>query len=472
MSRVLVPLLRSSWRTLRLRPLVLRRDYSVPIRNVASNPKSNPFTAQDGLVDYADKYLHGPAPEGVKIMENQMNVTIDGNRRWFRYGFLRDACKCPLCVDQHSKQRKFRLTDIPHYITPRSVKWDGKKLEVQWANDIKGFDPEHTSVYEAVKLQVPQPNPPKSDTGRHRKRMMWTAKSMEELQHWISYEDYMNDEKKFITAMRNLSLLGIIFVKDIPDSREMVEKIATRMGPLRNTFYGPTWDVRSVPEAKNVAYTNVFLGFHMDLMYMNEPPGYQLLHCLENSCDGGESLFTDSFRAANEIRSQRPDLFQYLTEFRLNYEYDHKEHVYNNSWPVVEMEDGNLSKSIARVNYSPPFQGPSIANMMNHERYAEFTRALKQFTYEIERKRNIFQLKLNPGECVIFENRRVLHARNQFNTEQGKRWLAGAYVDEDALLSTFRTCRNADSRLWGKPIERPVESGSVPPSAEGVSEGQ
>ncbi|GFF67187.1 trimethyllysine dioxygenase, mitochondrial [Aspergillus lentulus] len=453
MSRVLRPLVRLPWRSIPLRPFLARRSYSTPSTGQAQGLKTdyldlNRVISKYGYTDYAQEYLKKPAPEGIRLVKAKMDVMIDGEPRGFRYMLLRDACKCNLCVDEHSKQRKFRTTDIPPLIVPRDVQWDGKELQIKWSTDIEGWGPDHVSKYDVAMFKDHRANPPRSDTGTMRRRFLWDKKAMEESQYWVSYEDYMNDETAFVKSMRQLALMGIIFVKDIPDSREMVEKIATKMGPLRNTFYGQTWDVRSVPEAKNVAYTNVSLGFHMDLMYMNEPPGFQLLHCLENSCDGGESLFVDSFRVADLVRWKHPERFEDLTRLHLNYEYNHKEHIYNNSWPVLETEDGDPKKRIVHVNYSPPFQAPVISDEHIHKHWPEYRRALATFASEIERPYNVFQLKLNPGECVIFENRRILHARNQFNTEQGKRWLAGAYVDEDAVLSTFRKCRNAQYPTW------------------------
>ncbi|EAW19063.1 putative Gamma-butyrobetaine hydroxylase subfamily [Aspergillus fischeri NRRL 181] len=453
MSRVLRPLVRLPWRSIPLRPFLARRSYSAPSTEQAQGlktdyPDLNRVISKRNHGDYSQEYLGKPAPEGVRLLRAKLDVMIDGEARRFRYLLLRDACKCNLCVDEHSKQRKFRTSDIPSAIVPRDVQWDGKELQIKWATDIEGWGPDHVSKYDVAMFKDHRANPPKSDTGKMRRRFLWDKKTMEGRQYWVSYEDYMNDETAFITSMRHLALMGIIFVKDIPDSREMVEKIATKMGPLRNTFYGPTWDVRSVPEAKNVAYTNVSLGFHMDLMYMNEPPGFQLLHCLENSCDGGESLFVDSFRVADSMRWRCPERFEDLTKLHLNYEYNHKEHIYNNSWPVLETEDGDPKNRIVHVNYSPPFQAPIILDEDIHANWPGYRRALTAFASEIERPYNVFQLKLKPGECVIFENRRVLHARNQFNTEQGKRWLAGAYVDEDAVLSTFRKCRNVQYHTW------------------------
>jgi gamma-butyrobetaine dioxygenase len=45
---------------------------------------------------------------------------------------------------------------------------------------------------------------------------------------------------------------------------------------------------------------------------------------------------------------------------------------------------------------------------------------------------------LNAGDLIVFDNRRILHARNAFNLETGHRHLQGCYVDKDELLSRIR----------------------------------
>lgn len=432
-SRVTVPLARP----------ISRRTYSIAAAHPApTNPSASPkhTTSNDTLPQ-----LETPVPDNIKLQPKRLSIGSQGN--WYLYTLLRDSCKCPTCVDQHSKQRNFRTTDIPADIRPRSLKWVDGKLEVQWANDIKGYDAAHTSTYDPAVLRNPTAIARRGDGGLSRKRVTWNREAMRQVQHWISYEDYINDEAKFATAMHQLALTGLIFVKGIPDSREMVEKIATRMGPLRNTFYGPTWDVRSVPQAKNVAYTNVFLGFHMDLMYMNEPPGFQLLHCLQNSCDGGESLFVDGFYIARRLALTNPTAYRRLTQLRLNYEYNHQDHKYNNQWPVFEVDPAAPDR-LLHINYSPPFQGPLHHSHQDAARLEPQLKALREFSDLLEDERNTFELKLNPGECVIFENRRVLHARRQFNTASGSRWLAGAYVDEDAVVSRFNVSRSKQKDGW------------------------
>lgn len=361
------------------------------------------------------------------------------------YTYLRDLCKCPQCVDRYSKQRNIRTNDIPTDIRPRHIKWDGEHLEIQWATDIPGASPDHISRWHHSYLQKPTLNTHDLHNALN-KPVTWDRKNMEKHQHWVSYEDYMTNDAKFAASMRNLQYAGLVFVKDIPDSREEVEKIATRIGPLRNTFYGMTWDVRTVPEATNVAYTNQFLGYHMDLMYMNEPPGYQFLHCLENSCDGGESLFADAFRAASKMRRSHPKEFKELTERKMGYEYVHDDQIYYNERPVFELDES--SKHLRHVNYSPPFQ--SAIPIRGKLRFQPLKEALDVFTQMLESNEMTFDLKLNPGECVIFDNRRIVHARRHFNTSTGSRWLAGAYVDTDAVLSRFNvTSKKQPDAWWG-----------------------
>ncbi|OJD10389.1 hypothetical protein AJ78_08577 [Emergomyces pasteurianus Ep9510] len=404
----------------------------------------------------------------VKAPNNQF-VRIDSIR-------LRDACTCPKCIDQSTKQREFRMSDIPDDISARTVEVTDGQLVVTWRNDIPGYDESHVSTFSPHQLSI-LCAVEKFFRAKEGRRTSWNKSILDQCQHWVSFQDYMEDDSKFFLAMRSLKHLGIFFVKDIPESTEMVEKIATRMGPLRNSFYGQTWDVRSVPDAKNVAYTNKHLDFHMDLLYMKDPPGYQLLHCLKNSFSGGESLFADTFQAAVRLLRNEPDLFNSLCKTPTRFEYKNNNQHYQQSHPAIEIEGGeqflnnppkhNPVPYVNYVNYSPPFQAPShISKHLADDRDVKLhLKAMKAFAAELAKPENIFQVKLEPGQCVIFQNRRVVHARSAFDLSEsgeedstGERWLRGAYVDEDALRSKFRLLSEQDPHSWmNHPARRLVE---------------
>lgn len=363
------------------------------------------------------------------------------------FAYLRDACICPSCKDPLNKSRSFRTSDIPKDIRPKWVRWGGSDLSIRWTNDIPGSPSDHTSVWSYDFLKQPIADP--HDQRFSNAPLIWSNQKMTSHQHWVSFKDYVNNDFEFSAAMYNLKRMGLIFLKDIPNSREMLEKIATRMGPLRNTFYGSTFDVRTVPKANNVAYTNQFLGFHMDLMYMTEPPGYQLLHCLENSCSGGESLFADAFRAAAVMREEHQEQYKLLSEQCLGYEYNHEHNIYYNERPIFELD--SKTKDVLHVNYSPPFQSviPSPDGKNHDPRYVrKLVEALDLFAKVLESEKSLFEMKLKPGMCVIFNNRRIVHARRQFNTSEGSRWLVGGYVDTDALLSRFAVSKRKHPEAW------------------------
>lgn len=72
-------------------------------------------------------------------------------------------------------------------------------------------------------------------------------------------------------AIDQLVRYGILFVTGVPnqdtgDETCELRKLGESFGELRSTFYGMVWDVVNRKESKNIAYTNLDLGLHMDLL--------------------------------------------------------------------------------------------------------------------------------------------------------------------------------------------------------------
>ena len=49
-----------------------------------------------------------------------------------------------------------------------------------------------------------------------------------------------------------------------------------------------------------------------------------------------------------------------------------------------------------------------------------------------------YVFKMEPGDCQVFDNRRVLHARAAFDPNSGPRHLQGTYVERDDFMSRLR----------------------------------
>ena len=362
---------------------------------------------------------------------------------------LRDTCQCSQCIDLSTRQRDFNYAEIPSNIEVSSIEPDleTETWKVSWINDIPGYT-NHTSVFTQSSLvQLLDGIPAGLDV--QRSLSIWDSKTFASETKDIDYSSLLKDDDTLATALSLLQTHGLVFVTNIPDHEEAVRHLTVRLtGLYRNTFYGESWDVRSVPQAKNVAYTSKYLGFHMDLLYMKESPGLQLLHCLQNSCTGGESEFADTFRAVDLLRKEEPRYVETLVRSKIRYGYQNDGHFYSDDKPVIKLSQGkhlpsvdvrgasdpDFMQDVECVYWSPPFIN-SIAGAADGDTLEEFIEASKAFAEVLQRPELIYETKLPAGTCAVFDNLRVVHARKAFDMNSGKRWLKGIYGDRQDLLS-------------------------------------
>ncbi|KAL2066517.1 hypothetical protein VTL71DRAFT_2588 [Oculimacula yallundae] len=399
-------------------------------------------TKKSERVRSEEEWQTARSPDGNPDM-NLEYVKIGDTPGSFHPAFLRDACPCPKCIDPSTTQKRFQTTDIPADIKAESVEpQENGDVIIKWQNDIPGFA-DHVSTIPASFFKSCN-----SKSARLKSRCMqgkariWDNDRITEELQFVNFDDYMKDDKHLFRALAQLSRHGLLLLRNVPESEEAVVQIAGRIGTIRDTFYGKTWDVKSVPEAKNVAYTHQFLGLHMDLQYMHNPPGFQLLHCLKNTCKGGDSLFSDAFHAATHLREGDQHA---LTSTDLAYHYHNAGEHYYTERPLLEFAEDKVTtrrgsiRQIKYVNYSPPFQAPiPVTKGFQGYLVPRLLQALRNFAAMTESPKSVHRYRLQEGECVIFNNRRVLHGRDQFEPGNGERFLKGTYVDTDVFDSKWR----------------------------------
>ena len=74
---------------------------------------------------------------------------------------------------------------------------------------------------------------------------------------------------------------------------------------------------------------------------MKQPPGLQLLHCINSSSEGGKSFFSDAFAAANDLyRSggKGREYFETLTRYPVPYHYNQPGKAFFDAKPVFELD--------------------------------------------------------------------------------------------------------------------------------------
>lgn len=400
------------------------------------------------LVRTQSRRLHVSAFDAETISVSGLDSGPDVS---FRNIFLRDSCQCPESVGVSTQQKTFSTGHIAKDIAAVEAKIvdhsDEPELEVQWNDG-------HSSRFSKSFLQryANQSNARDYRRVSNLNWRQWTKESAV-FKHMpsVDYHDYMNSHQGFAKALSSLHHDGIVIVRNIPLSTDqiMVEVLANKIGYIKSTFYGQSWDVVSVPLAKNVAYTSVYLPLHMDLLYYESPPGVQLLHVLLNSTRGGESVFADSYAAALHIKATDVEAYDALTKVPIAYHYVNDNHHYYYSRPLVDEDinspvDGFGKRDIKAVNYSPPFQGPletiaTPSGKVSNTTLKAFLRGLALFETYIEDPQNQVELRMEENSCVLFMNRRILHGRRAFDQASGKRHFKGTYLDTDAFYSKVRT---------------------------------
>jgi gamma-butyrobetaine dioxygenase len=209
-------------------------------------------------------------------------------------------------------------------------------------------------------------------------------------------------------------------------------KVAALFGYVRETNYGKWFEVRTEVNPTNLAYTGLGLQAHTDNPYRDPVPTLQILYCLENSAEGGDSMVVDGFRAAQRLRDEDPRGFALLSGHCARFEYAGSAGVRLTARrPMIELApDGELiairfnNRSAAPVTDVP------------FEAMADYYAAYRRFGEIIDDPAMAVSFKLEPGECFIVDNTRVLHARAGYSGA-GSRWLQGCYADKDGLLSTL-----------------------------------
>ncbi|KAK9247178.1 hypothetical protein V1506DRAFT_533184 [Lipomyces tetrasporus] len=407
--------------------------------------------------------------------QETVNAQISGNEyeisfkeATFDNAFLRDVCSCRKCVDTSTQQKRFSTGEIPLDVHPKSAVQanENKEYEITWT--AQGSE-DHVSVYSQERIeQLASPLWRYNNRWRFtRDTMLWDAKTLKENLVSRSYNDYMKEDEAFKDVVLGLYSTGLAFITGAPttectsDLEIVVENIARKIGYIKETFYGTSWDVITLPDAKNIAYTSENLPLHMDLLYYESPPGVQLLHCIANSAEGGESVYADSFHVAYKLLEVDPISFYTLTTFPITFHYRNDGYHYVCTRPLIELDNfytnptpEHVPVRIKCVNYSPPFQAPfehfvtKSETAEDHVEFRTFIRAFKAFESILYNTSELFETRFKPGDVALFMNRRVLHSRREFrlppatdrdnNDGNFGRWLKGTYLDIDSFYSKLR----------------------------------
>ncbi|MBO6509138.1 MAG: TauD/TfdA family dioxygenase [Roseibium sp.] len=347
----------------------------------------------------------------------------DGTSADFPYLWLRD--NCPSGFHPQTQERLFDLTAIPADLSIAAATVTDTEIVLTW----DAID--HESRYTPDWLYNHRPGLGLADPAKIAPTL-WRGDLHKGDIPRANAADLMARDDALLAFLLTAKKTGLAIVDGMEDDKDAGMTIARRIGFLRETNFGTTFEVMSKPNPNNLAYTSHALPLHTDLANQELPPGFQFLHCLANEAKGGGSTFCDGFAIATDLRERDPEAFDLLANTPVPFRFQDADYDIRRHHTVIDLDAfGELHELHFNAHLAGIFDLP--ADRM--EAYYRAYRTIMQMTRSDD---YVITTRLEGGEMVIFDNRRVLHGRAAFDPNTGFRHLRGCYVDRGEFDSRIR----------------------------------
>jgi gamma-butyrobetaine dioxygenase len=351
--------------------------------------------------------------------------------------WLRDNCPCSDCAVPGSGQKLFGITDLPR---PDELRIEHVDHNSEDGSVAVVFAPDgHKSRYGHAWLEEHRPGRalpyalPYDDRAEDAKAL-WQAADLADALPEATWDAFAHDPAERAACLEALLVKGFALVRGVPVRDRAVLDVAEVFGFVRVTNYGELFEVRVEENPANLAFSSLPITPHTDNPYRDPVPTIQLLHCLTNAAVGGDSGLVDGFHAAARLRRESPEAFDILTRTPVTFRFCDGEADLAATNPLIGLDAIGRIKQIRFNNRSMrPVALPP-------DEIAAFYTAYRAFAELLYDEAAQLNFRLEPGDCVIFDNTRTLHARTGF-TASGHRHLQGCYADLDSAASTLNVLR-------------------------------
>jgi gamma-butyrobetaine dioxygenase len=377
----------------------------------------------------ADSARFETGREFKEIEFNAECVTLrwdDGHVDRLQALWLRDNCACPQCRHPQALERTFMFIDHAAPSITSAARGPDGTLEVHFQ---AGTDT-HVSRYTKGWLRA-QAGVERAARARQSAPALWDARITRRLP-CVDYTEYMGTRAGLRAWIEALLLHGIVLLRNVPQTDGRLLEVAHRIGPVRASNFGEYYDVVSKPKPNASAYTAMGLELHTDLANWRSPPDVQLLFCLKNSARGGESVFADGFRVAQDLRDADPEAFRLLSTHAIEYRFHDESCDIRAAAPAIELDrEGRLTRIRFNNWLRGVLQMPDSLVVPIYEALGKFWRMLREPKYRLN-------LRLEAGDLIAYNNNRVLHGRAPFDETSGERHLQGCYLNQENVDSALR----------------------------------
>ena len=358
--------------------------------------------------------------KNIKILPDKINILFSNNKEDnFLNIWLRDHARDEDSWDHRSNQRKIFTAklDPKLHIKKAILKDNGKSVDILWSdlkkpiNYTSNFFLENSNKSQKINNNI----------------NIWDKKDIgEEI-----YTDFQNTitNDGFKEFLEKLYKFGFVVIQNCKTEMSSVEKIANKIGYVRESIFGGLWSFESNNDMADSAYTQDELRPHTDSTYSNDAPGLQLLLCCHYEATGGESIMVDGFKIAEKIYKENRDLYTLLSEIEVTGQYIGDGVFLEAKRPIFKL---NSNKELVQVSFN---NYDRAAFRMDDEKTLKFYDAIREFDLIANNREYQWRHILKPGELLIFNNWRILHGRGSF---KGDRKMSGCYINKEDFDSSCR----------------------------------
>jgi gamma-butyrobetaine dioxygenase len=361
--------------------------------------------------------------------------------------WLRVNCPCADCRDPRNGERLVTITDLPRDVSVTAARRSGGRVEIVFGPDghRAAFDVGWLSQF-ATGDDAGGGGPRsggagpsmdalggKDDRTEDAKRL-WSADEIAPAFPQGSWPLFGAEPAHQQACLAAVLRDGFVVLRDVPREPGAVLTVAQSIGFVRETERGPFLDIQVGALPPGQATTDRPLAPRTAQSFRDPLPTLELLHCLDDAVAGGESILVDGFHAAASLRAQDPAAFAVLASSEVTFAYADARAELRATRPVIGVDPRGRIREI-RLNSSrmQPLRLPP-------DEVVVFYAAYRAFTEMIGRPGQMLTFRLRPGDCLIFDNTRILNGRTGF-AGGDKRHMQVCWTDLDGLASTLALMR-------------------------------
>jgi len=356
-----------------------------------------------------------------------------GEKTSLPYLWLRDNCACSACRVLQTTEKRFHIFRVSKDLRPRQVTVEqpggqAETLAIVWPD---GHRTRYRSgaIYDLTRRAGCRPQ-------------YWDCSFRPRA---FDYRQFLADDPTAADLIEEFLGTGACVLTGAPTDPDSAERLAPRLGPVREVVFERIHNVVVDPNGYSIAHTDLPIAPHNDFTSYNWPPSVQVLHMLANECDGGESSIVDGFGVLAGLRREQPELFEVLcavaVPFRLA-------SAAAESYAVNPMVELDSAGSVRMMRFNTQQMQPVP---LEEPRLGAFYAAYHELSTRVNAVAAQASFRLQGGQMLLLAGHRVLHGRAALRSA-GRRHLQDAYFEHDNVrnhLTLLHRCGRIRRRRPG-----------------------